>query len=128
MIRIQIEIAREIAAQFNHQRAVLSDKKERIAHMANEISEQSYAEETVHQIKKIEKELEEAEVGLRQLSEGLAEICQIIEQTEEKVFKSYDEEKTIQIGMVVQQMEVCLNPKLQGIIPVSLRGEGEMYE
>ena len=128
MIKIQIEMAREAASQFNYQRAVLSNKKERIACLANEIAGQFYAEETAQWLKVLEKELEEAEDGLKQLEEGLIDICQILERTEEKVVKVYNEETSAQLGTVTQQMKVCLNPNLQRIVPVCLRSEDEMYE
>ena len=85
MIRIEIETMKTAVSELQRKRAILSNIKERMAKLAYAVSQQSYVEETVCELRKLKKRMGEIEENLRDLQEALEEICILIEKTEEKV-------------------------------------------
>lgn len=86
MIRIEIETMKTAVSELQRKRAILSNIKERMAKLAYAVSQQSYVEETVCELRKLKKRMGEIEENLRDLQEALEEICILIEKTEEKWF------------------------------------------
>ena len=93
MIRIEIETMKTAVSELQRKRAILSNIKERMAKLAYAVSQQSYVEETVCELRKLKKRMGEIEENLRDLQEALEEICILIEKTEEKVVSYYEEEQ-----------------------------------
>ena len=84
VIRIEIETMKTAVSELQRKRAILSYIKERMAKLAYAVSQQSYVEETVCELRKLKKRMGEIEENLRDLQEALEEICILIEKTEEK--------------------------------------------
>ena len=81
MIRIEIETMKTAVSELQRKRAILSNIKERMAKLAYAVSQQSYVEETVCELRKLKKRMGEIEENLRDLQEALEEICILIEKT-----------------------------------------------
>ena len=84
MIRIEIETMKTAVSELQRKRAILSNIKERMAKLAYAVSQQSYVEETVCELRKLKKRMGEIEENLRDLQEALEEICILIEKNRRK--------------------------------------------
>ena len=123
MIRIEIETMKTAVSELQRKRAILSNIKERMAKLAYAVSQQSYVEETVCELRKLKKRMGEIEENLRDLQEALEEICILIEKTEEKQQKPQFTRFTIRYNQ-----ELLLNPHIQELAPIRLKNEGEADE
>ena len=59
MIRIEIETMKTAVSELQRKRAILSNIKERMAKLAYAVSQQSYVEETVCELRKLKKRMRE---------------------------------------------------------------------
>jgi len=129
VIRIEIETMKTAVSELQRKRAILSNIKERMAKLAYAVSQQSYVEETVCELRKLKKRMGEIEENLRDLQEALEEICILIEKTEEKVVSYYEEEKPQFTRFIIRyNQELLLNPHIQELAPIRLKNEGEADE
>lgn len=128
MIRIEIETMKTAVSELQRKRAILSNIKERMAKLAYAVSQQSYVEETVCELRKLKKRMGEIEENLRDLQEALEEICILIEKTEEKVVSYYEEEQQKPQFTIRYNQELLLNPHIQELAPIRLKNEGEADE
>ena len=123
MIRIEIEPMKTAVSELQRKRAILSNIKERMAKLAYAVSQQSYVEETVCELRKLKKRMGEIEENLRDLQEALEEICILIEKTEEKV-----QNPQFTRFIIRYNQELLLNPHIQELAPIRLKNEGEADE
>ena len=123
MIRIEIETMKTAVSELQRKRDILSNIKERMAKLAYAVSQQSYVEETVCELRKLKKRMGEIEENLRDLQEALEEICILIEKTEEKQQKPQFTRFIIRYNQ-----ELLLNPHIQELAPIRLKNEGEADE
>ena len=65
MIRIEIETMKTAVSELQRKRAILSNIKERMAKLAYAVSQQSYVEETVCELRKLKKRMGEIEATAR---------------------------------------------------------------
>ena len=131
MIRIEIETMKTAVSELQRKRAILSNIKERMAKLAYAVSQQSYVEETVCELRKLKKRMGEIEENLRDLQEALEEICILIEKTEEKVVSYYEEEQQkpqFTRFIIRYNQELLLNPHILELAPIRLKNEGEADE
>ena len=127
MIRIEIETMKTAVSELQRKRAILSNIKERMAKLAYAVSQQSYVEETVCELRKLKKRMGEIEENLRDLQEALEEICILIE----KVVSYYEEEQQkpqFTRFTIRYNQELLLNPHIQELAPIRLKNEGEADE
>ena len=128
VIRIEIETMKTAVSELQRKRAILSNIKERMAKLAYAVSQQSYVEETVCELRKLKKRMGEIEENLRDLQEALEEICILIEKTEEKVVSYYEEEQQkpqFTRFTIRYNQELLLNPHIQELAPIRLKNEGK---
>ena len=128
MIRIEIETMKTAVSELQRKRAILSNIKERMAKLAYAVSQQSYVEETVCELRKLKKRMGEIEENLRDLQEALEEICILIEK---KVVSYYEEEQQkpqFTRFIIRYNQELLLNPHIQELAPIRLKNEGEADE
>ena len=122
MIKIEIGTMKTAVSELQGKRAILSNIKERMAKLAYMVSQQSYVEETICELKKLEKRMEEIEENLRDLQEALEEICILIEKTEEQQKPQFTR------FTIRYNQELLLNPHIQELAPIRLKNEGEADE
>lgn len=131
MIKIEIGTMKTAVSELQRKRAILSNIKERMAKLAYMVSQQSYVEETICELRKLEKRMEEIEENMKDLQEALEEICILIEKTEEKVISCYGEEqqKSQFTKFIIRyNQELLLNPHIQELAHIRLKNEGEADE
>ena len=131
MIQIEIETMKAAVSELQSKRAILSQIKERMAKLSYAISPQSYVEELVWELNKLDMRMEEIEENIRALKSALEEICNLVEATEKKVVACYAEEqqKPLQTKFVLgYQEKIWLNPHVKELTPIRLKSEGEADE
>ena len=138
MIKIEIGTMKTAVSELQRKRAILSNIKERMAKLAYAVSQQSYVEETVCELKKLKKRMGEIEENLRDLQDDKADnrilkVCKGLmeEKTEEKVVSYYEEEQQkpqFTRFTIRYNQELLLNPHIQELAPIRLKNEGEADE